>query len=588
MGRFHRTGQPTGGSQRWPPVGFLNPTVYAIGKGANFTSDFHDTTTGNNYWPSSPTKFAAVTGYDLCTGWGTPAGSNLVNALLGTATVTLGNLNPVYDGTGKSVSVTTTPPGLTVNLTYGGSANAPTNAGGYTVIGTVVDNNYAGSTTNTLVISKAAATVTLGNLNQTYDGTAKSVSVTTAPPGLTVNLTYNGSASAPTNAGSYTVIGTVVDNNYAGSATNTLVIGKATAPVTLVDFYLDMEAGTNGQAITTNLLNSCTHVEPGAGYWTFNRGHPEFCTDCFDELSNIADFLVLTTAGTNGVWPLRSPVEVNGVAYNDATHTRVFGKGLNVRDQGAQFNFTTPPLRISIGYYYTMVVGYKGEQIGDYVLSTCLNNYANESDWEYDIMAGSAINYAGTVFVHSHAGGPQNTSTIGIAITKTYWITQLWDGSNGVCKVEVYDPVTWAKIGSTSQLALSNLPCEFFQFGDLQNTNSSFSVTNCFGNIIMDWTSATFPLLPASVSVTLGNLSQTYDGNARSVSVTTVPPGLTVNLTYNGSASAPTNAGSYTVIGTINDPNYAGSATNTLVIGKATATVTLGNLTRSMTAEPRV
>ena len=38
-----------------------------------------------------------------------------------TATVTLNNLNPVYDGTGKSVSVTTTPPGLTVNLTYNGT-----------------------------------------------------------------------------------------------------------------------------------------------------------------------------------------------------------------------------------------------------------------------------------------------------------------------------------------------------------------------------------------------------------------------------------------------------------------------------------
>jgi len=40
------------------------------------------------------------------------------------------------------------------------------------------------------------------------------------------------------------------------------------------------------------------------------------------------------------------------------------------------------------------------------------------------------------------------------------------------------------------------------------------------------------------------------------------------------------NAGSYTVIGTINDANYQGSATNTLVIAQAGATVTLGNLNR--------
>ena len=136
----------------------------------------------------------------------------------------MGNLNQSYDGTAKSVTVTTVPPGLTVNLTYNGSPNAPTNAGSYTVVGTVNDANYQGGATNILVIVKAAATVTLGNLVQTYDGTAKSVSVTTAPPGLTVNVTYNGSASAPSNIGSYTVIGTINDLNYEGSATNTLVI----------------------------------------------------------------------------------------------------------------------------------------------------------------------------------------------------------------------------------------------------------------------------------------------------------------------------------------------------------------------------
>jgi hypothetical protein len=264
---------------------------------------------------------------------------------------------------------------------------------------------------------------------------------------------------------------------------------------TVVDFYLDMEVGTNGQVLTTNLLNACTHVAPGAGYWTFSRGHPQYCTDCFDPLAAVTDFVVLPTAGTNGVWPLRSAVRVNGVTYDGALHSRVFGKGLTSRNQTAQFNFSTPHLRLSLGYYYTMAVGYKGQNLGDYPLPTGLYYYANERDWEFDILAGWANNYNALVFVHSSAGGPQHTSTIGIAVTKTYWVTQLWDGSNGVCKVEVYDPLTWAKVGNTSQLVLSNLPCQFFQFGDMQNTNSSFAVTNCFGNLIMDWTTARFPLL---------------------------------------------------------------------------------------------
>ena len=67
------------------PVGFLNPAIYAIGKSGIYNSVFHDITNGNNFSSSSPAKFSAVTGYDLCTGWGTPAGTNLINALLGPA-----------------------------------------------------------------------------------------------------------------------------------------------------------------------------------------------------------------------------------------------------------------------------------------------------------------------------------------------------------------------------------------------------------------------------------------------------------------------------------------------------------------------
>ncbi len=65
-----------------PPLGFLNPTLYAIGKGANYTAAFHDTTTGDNTSPTSPGKFFAVTGYDLCTGWGTPKGQNAIRSIV--------------------------------------------------------------------------------------------------------------------------------------------------------------------------------------------------------------------------------------------------------------------------------------------------------------------------------------------------------------------------------------------------------------------------------------------------------------------------------------------------------------------------
>jgi hypothetical protein len=66
-------------------VGFLNPAIYAIGKGAAYASSFHDIVAGNNCSGSSPGLFNATAGYDLCTGWGTPAGQALIDSLAGAA-----------------------------------------------------------------------------------------------------------------------------------------------------------------------------------------------------------------------------------------------------------------------------------------------------------------------------------------------------------------------------------------------------------------------------------------------------------------------------------------------------------------------
>jgi subtilase family serine protease len=65
-------------------VGFINPAIYNIGVGTSYLSAFHDITSGSN----PPTTgdgigFEAVPGYDLVTGWGSPAGTGLINQLAG-------------------------------------------------------------------------------------------------------------------------------------------------------------------------------------------------------------------------------------------------------------------------------------------------------------------------------------------------------------------------------------------------------------------------------------------------------------------------------------------------------------------------
>jgi len=84
--------------------------------------------------------------------------------------------------------------------------------------------------------------------------------------------------------------------------------------------------------------------------------------------------------------------------------------------------------------------------------------------------------------------------------------------------------------------------------------------------------------VPATIS--LSNLGATYDGNDHGATATTTPSGLTVSFAYGqggNPVASPTNAGSYDVQATINDNNYQGSASGTLVIAKGTPVITWSN-----------
>jgi pro-kumamolisin-like protein len=61
-------------------LGFINPAIYTIGLGSSYATDFHDITSGSN-------GYAATTGYDLATGWGSPNGAGLINSLTGSGPI---------------------------------------------------------------------------------------------------------------------------------------------------------------------------------------------------------------------------------------------------------------------------------------------------------------------------------------------------------------------------------------------------------------------------------------------------------------------------------------------------------------------
>jgi len=67
-------------------VGFVNPALYNLGISSSYSRAFHDITSGSNPPAAGDgSGFNAVPGYDLVTGWGSPAGAGLIDQLAGTS-----------------------------------------------------------------------------------------------------------------------------------------------------------------------------------------------------------------------------------------------------------------------------------------------------------------------------------------------------------------------------------------------------------------------------------------------------------------------------------------------------------------------
>ena len=198
------------------------------------------------------------------------------------ASVTLGNLTHTYDGSPKAATVGTVPGGLTTLVTYNGATTAPTAAGSYNVVATVTSAGYSGSATATLTINKAPATITLDDLQHTYDGTVKSATATTTPSGLNVVINYGGPRIS---AGSYSVQAILDNSNYAASpVTRTLDIAKASAVVNVSGYSGTYDAAAHGATGTAkgvngvdlsaqlDLGNKFTDAPGGTATWKFTGG----------------------------------------------------------------------------------------------------------------------------------------------------------------------------------------------------------------------------------------------------------------------------------------------------------------------------
>lgn len=161
-----------------------------------------------------------------------------------------------------SFAASNVPPGLTFNTATGELAGTPTQAATFNV--TVGAANANGTTTGrlTLAIAQGTASIGFSNLNQAFDGTPKSPTITVTPAGLPLTVTYNGSSTPPSNAGTYTVVATVNDANYTGTASATMTIALQPAVIASQTAAPTVLAGT-----TTTLSVTATGSPPLTYRW---------------------------------------------------------------------------------------------------------------------------------------------------------------------------------------------------------------------------------------------------------------------------------------------------------------------------------
>jgi subtilase family serine protease len=199
-------------------IGYINPIIYPDALTSSYSTLFHDVTSG------SCGTYSGITGYDLCTGWGSPNTTGLINTLAGAATASFtlsdspSSLSVTQGSSGTSTITVTDVNGFTGSVTLAASGLP----GGVTAaFGT---NPTTGTSVLTLT---ASSTATTGAATVTITGTSGSLTATTTLA-LTVTATATPSftlAASPaslsvTQGSSGTSTITVTDKNgFTGSVT---------------------------------------------------------------------------------------------------------------------------------------------------------------------------------------------------------------------------------------------------------------------------------------------------------------------------------------------------------------------------------
>ena len=382
------------------PVGFLNPLIYAIGKTPSVASDVHDIISGNN------NGFSAVSGYDLATGWGSPAGQHLINdligtsgtpsftlttsiaaltvrpAAIGTATITvnpLGGFNSAVAlaapglPTGVTATFGPTSPTSTSTLTLTVGAGAAVGTSAVTIAGTagalhsaVVINLTVAQPNFSLTASPLSLTVQPGTTATSFivvapvNGFNSSVAFTAT--GVPTGVTASFSPSATTGTTSLTFLAAA--NAPPGNATVTVAGTSGTlrspAPITLAvappDFTLGAAPASvslkQGASATAALTITPQNHFPGTVSLAVS-GLPAGVTASFSPAAATTTSTV-TFAASNAAQQGTAMVTITGVS-GSLSHTVAISLTVAPGSTGASVTVSLSPLYNVTGIYTDFV-----------------------------------------------------------------------------------------------------------------------------------------------------------------------------------------------------------------------------------------
>ncbi|MBT28053.1 MAG: hypothetical protein CMO01_00220 [Thalassobius sp.] len=524
-----------------------------------------------------------------------------------TAKITISDLEHIIDGSSKSVKVNTEPAGLDYLITYNGSKETPSSVGTYEVLVSIEDLNYQGEASAKMVISeRPVVSFTITSTEQTYDGSAKQVSVTSEPEGIDYSITYNGSTNEPINVGIYKVEVNVEDDIYTGSAMATLQIVKATAKINITNLAHTVDGSEKSVEVKT---------EPsGLNYTITYNGSEELpsAVGSYEVLISINESNYEGEAKATMVIS-EKPVVVFTIINTEQTYDGS-AKQVSVTSEpaGVDYSITyngSTSYPKNAGSYEVKVNSTSNLYTGSATTTLIINKATAKitiSDLEHTIDGSPKsvnvstepagldylITYNGSEIPPSAVGSYQVLVSIDEANYEGEASATLLISEKAVVTINISE-TEHTYDGSTKGVNVSTNPAGL-TYQVLYNNSESLPANAGTYQVQVSveyegetfTKSATLKIKPMVVSFAVSGLSHVYDGNSKAVNITTDPLGVDVITTYNGNMSKPVDAGTYDIVVETNDDNYTGQFNGELEIQKAGATVTLSNLEQVYTGKP--